>query len=170
MHAITFPFQAAEPTADAFVFAVAVNDEILLPVGQLAPGFFGRDFFALAEVEQAAHPPSSVDPWLDRAVAQRFAGIGNHQIEIDVDHPAETPAGFACTEGAVERKEIRHGVAVGDIAVRTMQMIAEGLAAPFLLRQKQIQAALAVMERLFERVQDAFLVRTSECEAIDHDL
>ena len=51
-----------------------------------------------------------------------------------------------------------------------MQMIAERLAAPLLLRQKQIQAALAVMERLLERVHDAFFVRAAQSEAVDHDL
>ena len=99
-------------------------------------GFLRRDFFALAEIEQAAHAAGAVDPRLDGAVAERFARVGNHQIEIDIDDPAKTAAGFAGAEGAVEGKQIRHRIAVRNIAVRAMQMIAERLARANLLAGK----------------------------------
>ena len=170
VHAVAFALEPAKPAANALVFAVAFDDERFLLVGQFAPGFFGRNLFALAEIEQAARPARSIEPRLDGAVAQRFAGVGNHQIEIDVDNPAEAAAGFAGAERTIERKEIRHRIAIRDLAMRAMQMIAERLAAPIFLRQKEIQAALAVMKRLLERIHDAFFVRAAESEAIDDDL
>ncbi len=136
VHAIAFSLQAAKPAADAFVFAVAFDNESFLLVGQLAPGLFRRDFFALAEIEQAARAPRPIEPRLDRAIAEGLAGVRDHQIEIDVDHPAEAAAGFAGAERAIERKQIRHRIAVRDLAVRAMQMIAERFPAPLLLRQK----------------------------------
>src|ERR1051325_2528423 len=109
-------------------------------------------------------------PWLDGAVAQRFAGVRQHQIEIDVDYSAEAAAGLAGTERTIERKEIRHRVAIGDFTVRAMQMIAEWLTAPIFLRQEEIQPALAIMKRLLERIQNAFFVRIAPGEAIHDDL
>src|SRR5690349_21628552 len=136
MHAIAFAFEAAKPTADAFVFAVAFDHHRLLFVGQLAPRFFGRDFFSFTEIEQPAGAPGAIDPGPDGPLTKRFARVGKHQIEIDVDYAAEATAGLAGAERAVERKEIGHRIAVGDVAVRAVQMIAEGFAAPLFLRQK----------------------------------
>src|ERR1041384_2746191 len=109
-------------------------------------------------------------PWLDGAVTQRFAGVRQHQIEIDVDYSAEAAAGLACTERTIERKEIRHRVAISDFTMGAMQMIAEWLTAPTFLRQEQIQAALAIMKRLLERIQNAFFVGIAQCEAVHDDL
>ena len=66
--------------------------------------------------------------------AEGFARIGNHQIEIDVDDPAETSASFAGSEWAIKGKNIRRRIAVRNIAVRAMQMIAERLAGATLAR------------------------------------
>ena len=70
---------------------VAFEDQLFLRVRELAPGFFGRDFFALAKIQQPAGPARAVDPGLDRAIAKRFAGIGNHQIEVEVDRYIADP-------------------------------------------------------------------------------
>src|SRR3990172_1442744 len=106
VHAVTSPLQSAEPPAYAFELALAVDDELLLLLRQFAVGFVRRNFLALAEIEQAARAPGPMDPRLNGAFAQGLAGVGNHQIEIDVDHPAEAAAGLAGAERTVERKEI----------------------------------------------------------------
>ena len=82
VHAVAFALQAAKPAADAFVFAVAFDNESFLLVGQFAPGFFRRDFFALAEIEQAARAPRPVEPRLDRAIAR---GICRGRGSLDRD-------------------------------------------------------------------------------------
>jgi len=109
-------------------------------------------------------------PGLDGAVAQRFARVRKHEIEIDIDNPAKAAAGLTGAQRAIERKEIRHRIAIGDFTMRTMQVVAERLAAPIFLRQEEVQAPLAVMKRLLERIQNAFFVGVAEREPIDYDL
>ncbi len=68
MHAVAAPLEAAKPAADAFVFAVAVDDQLALRVAQLAPGRFHRDFLAVTKVEQPLGSALAVDPGFDGAV------------------------------------------------------------------------------------------------------
>jgi hypothetical protein len=75
MHAIAALLEPAKPAADAAVLAVAVDDQLFLPVAELAPGFFRRDFFALAVVEQPFGSPFAIDPRPDRAVARDLPGL-----------------------------------------------------------------------------------------------
>src|SRR5207247_11186620 len=106
------------------------GDERGLLTGELAERFFGRNPLALAKFHQSARPPGLRNPGLDGALAEGFARVGDHEIQIDVDHPAETATGFARPQGAVEREEIGRGIAVSNIAVRTVPVIAERLPQP----------------------------------------
>ena len=115
---------------------------------QFAIRFFNRNSFALAEIQQPAHAPGFGHPRFDGTLAERFPRVGDDEIEIDVDDPAEAAAGFASAQGTVKRKDIRRRIAISDIAVRTMEEVAERLATPFFLRQEEIEFALAVMESL----------------------
>src|SRR5262245_17612193 len=51
-----------------------------------------------------------------------------------------------------------------------MQMIAERLAAPFLLRQEQIESPFAVVKSLFDGIQDALLVLAAKRQSVDDHL
>src|SRR5262245_21027974 len=137
MHAITAPLQSAEPAADTSVLTVAVDNQLPLHVAQFAPGLFRRDFFAFAIIEQAFGAALAMNPRADGALAERFTGIGNDQIEIDINDPAKTAAGFTGAERTIEGKQIGHGITVGNIAVRAAQMVAERFATPAMIRQIQ---------------------------------
>src|SRR5690349_16525574 len=170
VHAVAFSLEPPKPAADALVFTIAFYDQRLLFFRQFAPGLFGRNLFALAKIQQASGPALSMRPGLDGAVVQRFARVRKDQIEIDIDNPAEAAAGLTGAQRTIKRKEIRHRIAIGDFTMSTMQVIAERLAAPIFLRQEEVQAALAVMKRLLERIQNAFFVGVAEREPVDDDL
>src|SRR5207247_1119407 len=121
VHSIAPALQPAEPAANPFEVAVAVYDELLLLPGELAERFLGRNPLALAKFHQSARPPGLRNPGLDGALAEGFARVGDHEIQVDVDHPAETATGFARPYGAVEREEIGRRIAVSNIEMRILQ-------------------------------------------------
>ena len=100
MHAVAAPFEAAKPAADAFVFAVAVDDQLALLVAQFAPRRFHRDFLALTKVEQPFGSALAVDPGFDGAVARDFPGLGiTRSISISMTRPkplqvSQAPSGL----------------------------------------------------------------------------
>ena len=169
MHAITLALQAAKPAPNSLVVAVPLQDELLLLLGEFPEWFPRRDPFAIAEVDQSAHSSRPIDPGFDGAVAQRLAGIRNHQIHVDVDDPAEPAAGLASAQGAVKRKEIGRGIAIRDVAVRAMEMVTEGFPSPILLRHEKIQSSLAIVKGLLQGIRNSFLVGGAVGEAVDDD-
>ncbi len=61
-------------------------------------------------------------PGFHRPGPQGFTHIGNHQIEIDADHPAEAATGFASADRRIEAEQAGTGVAVMDVAIRAVQI------------------------------------------------
>ena len=152
VHSIAPALQPAEPAANPFEVAVAVYDELLLLPGELAERFLGRNPLALAKFHQSARPPGLRNPGLDGALAEGFARVGDHEIQVDVDHSAETATGFARPQGAVEREEIGRRIAVSNIAMRTVQMVAERFPTPVFLGQKKIESSFPVVKGLFQGI------------------
>jgi hypothetical protein len=66
-------------------------------------------------------------PRLDRPLLNRLAGIGNNQIEIELDDVSETMTRRARAEGVVERKQPWLGCFVGEVAVLTLEPLAEDM-------------------------------------------
>ena len=64
------------------------------------------DTLSLTEVHEPTHSPLLGGPGFDRAFAQGFQWIRNHQIHIDINDPAESTTVLAGPQGAVKGKEI----------------------------------------------------------------
>ena len=64
-------------------------------------------------------------PRLDGAFAQRLALVGDHQAEVEADHPAEAPARLARTQRGVEREGAGIRLRVMDVAIGAVQIVAE---------------------------------------------
>ena len=74
--------------------------------------FARANFFSSSKQRAVAR----LGPRLDRAFVERFAAVGNHQIDIEIDRISETLAARAGAVGIVERKQARlrlliHGAA-----------------------------------------------------------
>ena len=78
-------------------------------------------------------------PRLDGAFFERFAGIGNDEIEVEVNRIAESLATRASTERIVERKEARLGLLVDGAIVLAFEALVEGEA---------FEGAIRVREKL----------------------
>ena len=137
-------------------------------------------------------------PRLDRAFGERLALVRDHEPPVDADRAAEAAAVLARAERRVEREAVRHDVAVRDVAVRAVAVrrvleFARGSAPPVaqgwrtspdrlpacLCPRRALEAgsfprahrhvALAELERVLQRFDDACAVRGRERDAVlDH--
>ena len=82
---------------------------------------------------------------------QGFAGIGNDQIQIEVNGAPKPLTGFTGSQWAVEGEQVWDRITVGEIALWAMQVLAEFLLLP--IREVHCDQALPEAQRLFERIQ-----------------
>src|SRR5450755_3041900 len=71
------------------------------------------------------HAIARLGPRLDGAVVERLTGIGDHQIQIEVDRVAEALATRAGAVGIVEREQPRLGFLVDDAVVFAFEAVVE---------------------------------------------
>jgi hypothetical protein len=64
-------------------------------------------------------------PRLDRAAAQRLALVGNHEPQVETDHPPEATTRLARAQRRIERERARVRLRVMDVAVGAVQVVAE---------------------------------------------
>ena len=67
------------------------------------------------------------EPRFDHAFRQRFRAVRNSQVIIDADYTAKPAARRTGADRVVEAEQGRGGLAVFDIALRTMQTVAEAV-------------------------------------------
>ena len=126
-----FVLLALEPPEEAanaiVVLPVALDDEALLFVVQLPPGNVHRHACRLGGSLELGQLRAIVRlrPRLNRALRDRFGWIGHDQVEVELDDVAEPVTGLARAEGVVEREQPRLRRLVGEVAVLTLEPLAE---------------------------------------------
>ena len=80
-----------------------------------------REFLGVLKQDAVAR----LGPRLDGAVVERLAGIGDDEIEIEIDGVAEALAARAGAVGIVEGEQARLGLLVDDAVVFALEAIVE---------------------------------------------
>ena len=107
MHLVRFGFKPVKKSPNAVIGRCAVNNGVPLNSGKMSERCIRFNLIFPAEANQVLEFWSStglISPWLDGAFQYGEGGIGNDQIQIDIDGSAETAARVACTDGAVKGK------------------------------------------------------------------
>src|SRR5690606_27746858 len=97
------------------------------------------------------------------------AGIGNDQAVINTHYPAKPTAGFTRAQGRVEGERAGYGRAVFNIALSTVQALAEtpgGFRAIDTGRSIHRQLALSVAQGRFDRFHETFRLYRAGTEAV----
>ena len=133
MHAIRARLQPGEPATNPFVLAtIAVEQGLPLRRAELRKGDIGGD--AVPDAEGHEHAAfvrrARAAPGFDGPLFQGFAGVGNDQVHIEANGAPKPLADLTGAEGAVEGEQVWHRITIGDITIRTMQMLAELLLLP----------------------------------------
>src|SRR5208337_358643 len=109
---VEFVLFAFEPGEKAFyaveiVFGIAFEDQTALLGGKLAPGDVCGDPAVARPFARFLHEDAltGLGPRLNRAIIERFAGIGDDEVEIEINGVAKTLAARASAIGLVEREE-----------------------------------------------------------------
>ena len=116
------PFDAAEIAG-----GIAFEEQAALVGSEMAPGDVGgntlsaREFLGFLEQDAVA----GLGPRLDGAVVERLAGIGDDEIEIEVDRVPEALAAWACAVRVVEREKPRLGLLIDDAVVLALEAVVE---------------------------------------------
>src|SRR5271154_950792 len=129
---VQFVFFAFEPGEESLyaleiVFRIALEHQAALLGGELAPGDIRRNaaparpLFHILQKSAVAR----LGPWLDRAFVERFAGIRDDQIQIEINRVAKTLAARAGTIGIIKRKKPRLGLLIERPVVLALKAFVE---------------------------------------------
>src|SRR5713226_10494068 len=129
MQFVFFTFQPFEKTFDSFeiVFGIAFENQAALFGSKLTPRHVRRNsaparpFFCVLE----KHAISRLGPRFDRAVVDRLARVGNHQIQIEIDGISEALTTRTRAVRIVERKKSRLGLLVESAVVLAFESLVE---------------------------------------------
>ena len=127
-----FVFFALEIVEEAFYApeiagGIAFQEQATLVGSEMAPGdvsgyaLSARKFLRFLEQDAVA----GLGPRLDGAVVERLTGIGDDEIEIEVDRVPEALAARACAVGVVEGEQARLGLLIDDAVVLALEAIVE---------------------------------------------
>ena len=129
VHFIAFLFQPVEKASDAVPFSVLpgphpFDDPFLLTPGHIPPGYIeGNPVTAGGRFEVfLALPERCGLPGFNGAARQGLVRIGNHEVHIEIDYPAESPAFRTRSDGGVEGKCAGHRLLVVNIAGGAMEI------------------------------------------------
>ncbi len=106
---------------------IAFEEQAALVGGEMTPGDVGgnalgaRKFLGVLKQDAVTR----LGPRLDGAVVQRLAGIGDDEVEVEVDGVAESLAARARAVGIVEGEQARLGLLVNDAVVFAFEAIVE---------------------------------------------
>ena len=177
VHLVALPLQPLEPAADTVILPVlpasfAVDDQPAVLFVQLGEGAVQRDAPAPAELLELPHLPARNPggPRLDDAVGDGLGRVRDHQVEVEVDGAAESVAGLAGPQRAVEGKEIGLRLGVGQAAGGAVEAVAEALPAPAVLHVVEVQPPLAELKGLLQGVRDPLTCGLAVRETVDHDV
>src|SRR5215475_8719328 len=171
MHTIRARLEPGEPATNPLVLAtIAVEQGLPLRRGELSHRHIGGDAMPAAERHEHATLVRSTraTPGFDGPLRQGLAGIGNDQIQIEINGAPKPLTGFTGSQGAVEGEQIWHRITVGQVALWAMQVLAEFLLLP--IREVHTHQSLPETQRLFERIQQAGTTVCLEHEAIHQHL
>ncbi len=145
--------------------------------GQLAPGHVQRDAAQLRELLQVllALGVGLGLPGLDGPAAQALGLIRDDQAVVDADGAPEAAAGLAGAERGVEGELARGGRAVGEVALRAVQLarVAPGrkrLRRVGLVHQLHVHAAAPDPQRGLEGLEHAAALGAAHPQAVLHHL
>ena len=128
VHLVLLALEPREEAADAGeLAAVAVDDDLPLGVGHLAPRRVERHAEALGLFLQRRELGAVVrlGPRLHGALAQRLRLVRHDEVQVELDDVAEAVARRAGAERVVEREEPRLRVLVRDAALAALEPLAE---------------------------------------------
>ena len=171
VHAIRPTLEPAEPAAHARIVAAAIAFEHELPLGriELPPRHVGRDAATAAELgELAALPGGGLRrPRFEGAGGERAAGVGDDEVEVQVDHAPEAAASLARAERAVEGEQVGHGVAHRETARGALERGREADGLPT-VGQHGRRPPAPVREGLLERLDQPPALRRPQPQPVLH--
>ncbi len=158
-----------------FPRALPVYDPCLLLVGKLAPGNIGSHAARAREMQHfgSADAVALALPGAHRSVGEGHALVGDDEVIVYADDPAESAAGFAGAHRRVEREGVRRRLAVMNIAARAVEV---GGVVPGFPRGEigaedvDRDPTLAVTERRLEVFAEALTIGRRVASAILYDL
>src|SRR5712691_11787925 len=118
MHTIRARLEPGEPATNALVLAtITVEQGLPLRQGELGHRHIGGDAMPAAERhEHAAFVCRAwTTPGFDGSFGQSLAGIGNDQVQIEVNGAPKSLTGFTGSYGTVEGEQVWHGITVGQV-------------------------------------------------------
>ncbi len=105
---IFFPLEPMEKSVHAVIvgFRIAFDHQLLLRRSEAPKRRIERNAIRASEFFQLGqqHAVPRLGPWLDRALVQRFALVGNHPIDVEIDRVAEALAARAGPVRIIEGK------------------------------------------------------------------
>ncbi len=132
MELVFFALELLEEPFDAviIVFRIAFEDKLALLRGELTPGHVGGNAlrarpFAGVLLEDAI---TRLGPGFDGAIVEGFAGIGDDEVEIEIDGVAKALAARASAVGIVEGEQARLGFLIESAVVLAFEALVEGQA------------------------------------------
>ncbi len=108
--------------------AIAFDDGLELLFGEIANRQIERNAFGAGvtlQIDQILAVARLV-PGIDGAFGERFAFVGDHAIDVEIDGVAEALAARAGAVGIVEREKARLGFLIDDAAGFAFEALAEG--------------------------------------------
>src|SRR5208337_1121054 len=130
---VKFVLFALEPGEKAFyaveiVFGIAFENQTALLGGELAPGDVCGDAASASPLARFLHEDAvaRLGPGLNGAIIERFAGVGDDEVEIEIDGVAKALAARACAIGIVEREETRLGLLIKRTVILALEALIEG--------------------------------------------
>ena len=157
--------------------ALAVEHPAPVLLGELAPRHVHRHAAPAGEGQQVvlALLVRLGLPRLDGAALQGPGVVGHDEAPVDAHGPAESAAGVAGADRRVEREEVRHRVAVVDVALRAVQVGGEapGGARPGStggVEPVHAHPALAVLQCRLEVLDEPAAAGLAERDAVLHHL
>src|SRR5208337_3545577 len=126
---VLLAFEPGEETLYAveIVFGIAFKHQTALLGGELAPGDVCGDAALASPLARFLHEDAvtRLGPRLNRAIIERFAGIGDNEVEIEIDGVAKALAARACAIGIVEREETRLGFLIERAVILALKALVE---------------------------------------------
>src|SRR2546427_1976652 len=146
----------------------AVQQEVPVALGQVAPRGVERDSAGARRLAQAAAPAlvAGLGPGVERAAGQAARRVGHDERLVVLEHGAEAVAGGACAPRIVEGEQRGHERGRGGAAVRAGGM--RRVAAPVAVLERH-GYPLALAERGGDGVGETPAVRFGGGQTIDHD-
>ena len=139
MHFVGLGFEPAEIAFHAIPgarpFVIGVLPVIRIAVDDPVPPFFREllerhirwRFADFAELHQVLLTLDAVaaQPGFDHALSQSFGAVGQREVVIDADDPAESAAGGTGAERVIETEQRRGRLAVFNVAPSAMETVTE---------------------------------------------